>query len=458
MHFRRPCAILALPAALAALIFSFIICPLTIAEEVADDTSPADLNDLIEGTGRLPGVDLAEGISQITGTAVSPLLGVSAIGTWTYFSTPAEDRDALPWYCQPLIWGIGFSVLGLCFAKDSLGVALPPLLKKPLDLLELFENKASAAIASAAFVPLIAAQMSQRIEASSAATSEAARTMTSDSALLASAPMPMLSALPFGVMWLLIPLSIGGFLVVWLLGHAINVLLLLSPFGILDAFLKIIRLLAIVVIVAVSAIFPTLGIILCLAIIIVAALLAPAAFRLAVFGSIMGFDYLISLLWRQTKSTEKIHGFLARKTEHRLKARSFGSLECSPAGELSFVSRWLFFGPLRRLPIAEDSERASIDRGLLFPSLAVLEAFDDEKDGLGVEVGKSRKSITIIHLLPRYRHCVEDVAQTLRIAELRDNPIIRGFSAIKTWLLDTLRSGREKLPEARRKAAPPARL
>ena len=453
MYFRRHCAIPARFAAVAALILSFAVCPLTFAEETFDDVDATrrDLGTLIEGTGRLPGVDLAEGISQITSTAVSPMLGVCSIGTWTYFSTPAEDRDQLPWYCQPLAWGIGFSLLALCFAKDSLGVALPPLLKKPLDFLELFENKASALIASTAFVPLIAAQMAQRIEATAAATSpsETAGMLASDGTLLASTPM--LSSFPFGALWLLIPLSIGGFLVVWLLGHAINVLLLLSPFGIIDALLKIIRLIAIGLIVTVSAIFPTLGIILCLTIVVVAALLAPAAFRLAVFGSLIGGDYLISLLLRRTKSGEKVHGFLARKSAGSLAARSFGSLECSSDGQLSFVSRWMFFGPARRLIIAEDTECVSVDRGLLFPSLAIRGELND--DGSNAE---DRKSITVVHLLPRYRHCVEDVGQQLSIAELRDNPIVRGFGAMKNWLIDIVRSGRDKLPIASRRTTPAA--
>ena len=369
---------LASPARSAAIAILILILgmacrPLGAAEESVDSPPAHDLPALIEGTGRLPGVDLAEGISQITGTAVSPLLGVSAIGTWTYFSTAAEHRDQLPWYCQPLAWGIGFSVLALCFAKDSLGIALPPLVKKPLDFLELFENKASAAIASTAFVPLIAAQMSQRVAASRAAATETASFMSGEGTLLASAPMPTLSALPLLETWLLVPLAIFGFLVVWLLGHAINVLMLLSPFGIVDAFLKFIRLLAIAVIVTITAIFPTLGVILCLALIVIAALLAPAAFRLAAFGSLMGGDYLVSLVRRKKKCGETVRGFLARKTEHRLKARSFGKLECDHEGQLSFVSRWLFIGPRRRVVLSEESGSASLNRGLLFPSLAILE-------------------------------------------------------------------------------------
>src|SRR5262245_50315967 len=98
----------------------------------------------LRSTERLPGVDLTEGISQITGVAISPLLGVSALGAWRYYRTPASQRERLPWFCHPLAWGAGFALLALCFLKDTVGVATPALLKKPLDMAELFENKVSA--------------------------------------------------------------------------------------------------------------------------------------------------------------------------------------------------------------------------------------------------------------------------------------------------------------------------
>ena len=58
-------------------------------------------------TDRLPGVDLAQGISQLTGVAISPLLGVSAVGAWRYHHTPEASRHLLPWFCSPYAWGLG---------------------------------------------------------------------------------------------------------------------------------------------------------------------------------------------------------------------------------------------------------------------------------------------------------------------------------------------------------------
>ncbi|WP_156345528.1 hypothetical protein [Verrucomicrobium spinosum] len=122
---------------------------------------PAPSPGAADALSHLPGVGLAEGVSQITGTAVSPLLGVSAVGAWKYFTTEEGLRSRLPWYCHPGVWGSCFAVLGLCFLKDFLGAAAPPLVKKPLDFIELFEDKASALVASTAFVPLVAVAMAQ---------------------------------------------------------------------------------------------------------------------------------------------------------------------------------------------------------------------------------------------------------------------------------------------------------
>jgi hypothetical protein len=142
--------------------FVFVVlclsCALSAAEQEAE-SPPAPQSEY------LPGVALSQGITEITGVAISPLLGVSSVGAWRYWNTPAAGRAALPWYAQPWAWGTGLALLSLCFLKDSLGTAVPGLLKKPFDMVELFENKASALVASGAFVPLVAQEMVNHLQA-----------------------------------------------------------------------------------------------------------------------------------------------------------------------------------------------------------------------------------------------------------------------------------------------------
>jgi hypothetical protein len=52
--------------------------------------------------------DRGERINQafvaLTGEAVNPLFGVTALGMYRYFSTQEEFRDGLPLYDQPEVW------------------------------------------------------------------------------------------------------------------------------------------------------------------------------------------------------------------------------------------------------------------------------------------------------------------------------------------------------------------
>src|SRR5688572_16573201 len=104
-----------------------------------------------------PGLEAAQAISTITGVAISPLLGVSAVGAWKYFKTPVENRARLPWYAQPWFWVPAMLLVILAFVKDTFGTALPTAVKKPFDVAEAMENKISGLVAAGAFVPLIAA-------------------------------------------------------------------------------------------------------------------------------------------------------------------------------------------------------------------------------------------------------------------------------------------------------------
>jgi hypothetical protein len=74
-----------------------------------------------------PGVQIAQTLSTITGVAISPLLGVGAVGCYQYFKAETPEQKAkLPWFANPLFWVPAFLVVGLCFLKDTAGIACPP--------------------------------------------------------------------------------------------------------------------------------------------------------------------------------------------------------------------------------------------------------------------------------------------------------------------------------------------
>ena len=76
--------------------------------------------------GATPGVAFAGTLSQITGVAISPMLGVSAVGAYTYFRTPTEKRASLPWYARPAFWIPALLLVAACACKDSLGPSFRP--------------------------------------------------------------------------------------------------------------------------------------------------------------------------------------------------------------------------------------------------------------------------------------------------------------------------------------------
>lgn len=371
-------------------------------------------------TDRLPGVDMAEGISQITGTAISPLLGVSSAGAWRYYHTPDAQRGSLPWFCHPGVWGFGFAILGICFLKDLLGTVAPPLIKKPLDMAELFESKVSALVASVAFVPFIAVQMSQHFDA--------AQAHFSPTAHLHYASIIPIASVSFDLRLLFIPLGILAFLVVWMMGHAINVLIALCPFGFIDALLKIFKMSMLGLVALSYLINPYLGAAISLLIILVAAMLAPSAFRLTVFGTLFASDTIIPWRARRYATPAEAHAFTARPLVG-VPTRTYGRIARTPDGTICFSFRpWLI---LSRRTVQLPAGTLAISNGIFFPSLLHSQESADSCS-------------RIIIFLPRYRSHERTIAEHFQISDIRDSTLSKGFKAAKAWLTETLNTGKAK--------------
>ena len=114
------------------------LAPLQIAAAPADPAAAAQNPEPLER-----GQQIARAVATVTGTAISPLFGVSVLGAYTYLKTPPAARASLPFYCSPYFW-IPLAVLvTLVMLKDTVGSAAP-VLKKPLDAIEiLVVNKAA---------------------------------------------------------------------------------------------------------------------------------------------------------------------------------------------------------------------------------------------------------------------------------------------------------------------------
>jgi MFS family permease len=304
-----------------------------------------------------PGAQFAESISTITGVAISPLLGTSAYGAVKYFKTPKDRRANLPWFAQPWFWVPALLLVAACVVKDTAGTALPTAAKKPLDVAETVENKISGLIAAGAFVPFIA-MMSHELSQDST----------------------MLSAMGFAAAdfsWLynifMVPLSIAVFAIVFLAANAINILILLSPFTIVDAALKTFRTAILATVAGTSLMNPWIGAAWALVIIGISYFIAGWSFRLTHFGAVFTWDFFTrrQKRFKPDPVTNKV--FLGRKL-NKVPARTYGRLCRDGHGKLVLRYRpWLVL-PQRTLEIPDGKYEAG--RGVFYSE--VLRVEDNE--------------------------------------------------------------------------------
>lgn len=375
--------------------------------------------------GEVPsaGLELAKTATEITGIAISPLLGVSAIGLyrWIEADTPAE-KAALPWFASPLVWLLGFVLVGASAAKDTLGATMPPGWKKPLDVLDATENKVSGLVATGAVIPVLVSAASKFIT-------------TSGPASAALAPVHGWAMMHFGffdISWLLtiamVPLAVAVHAVVWVASHAINVLILLSPWGAVDAALKAGRTALLGAMTGLAFIDPVVGATLAAVIIVFAWLISGWAFRLTVFGTVFCWDFFTRRRTRFAPLADGNKVFLGREVAGA-PVRTYGRLHMADDGALTFKFKpWLVL-PERQ--IAVPREGLVVGRGVFYSEVLGHNA-------------KSDKVETLLLLPPRYLGHEEIFARTYRISGTCEVGLRKAWS----WLKEALGFGSKRAPAA----------
>lgn len=337
---------------------------------------------------RSPGAPVASAISTVTGLAISPLLGTAGYGAYKWSRADESGRAALPWFAQPKFWLPALIIVGLCAAKDLFGAALPPGWKKPLDVLETLENKFSGLIAAGAVVPL-AMDAFSKLLLDHPTGGAAPHFVPSGLAAINLAAM--------NLSWLLdlltVPFGIAVFAVVWLASHAIHVLILLSPWGAIDAALKASRTALLGLVTLSATINPWVGAILSLVVIAISICIAGWSFRLTVFGAVFCWDFFTR---RRTRFAVEPESNVMFAGAHfpGVPVRTFGRLVRRSDGRLDFVHRpWLWL-PARIAGVPVDRESLAVAKGLFFSNLIAL-------DGR-----------TLFLLPPRYRGHEDALART----------------------------------------------
>jgi hypothetical protein len=360
--------------------------------------------------GKTPGIELATMASQVTGIAISPLLGVGGVGAYQYFKagTP-EEKAKLPWFAQVSFWLPALLLVGLCACKDTVAAVAPPGWKKPLDIAETLENKVSGLVAAGAVVPSLVALASKLITQSAG--------LDHAPAVVGGLGFVQLGALDLS--WLLtilmVPLSVAVFAVVWVVGHAINVLILLSPWGGLDTMLKGMRTGVLSLVAATAYIDPVVGATLSAVIVVLAYFMAGWAFRLMVFGTEFTWDFFTFRASRFKLLADGNKLFTAREISG-VPMRTYGRLHQDAAGQLLFRFRpWLVL-PERTIELPR--EGLVVGKGVFYSEVL---GFDPAAD----------KNRTLLLLPPRYRGHEELFARTYRIPGTCDVGLRRAWGWIK---------------------------
>ena len=370
------------------------------------------------------GEEIARTVTLTTGVPISPLLGVSGLGAWRWWRTPAAARAELPWYARPWFWGPGFFLVFLFAANTTIGAAVPGL-KKPMDFVEEHENKFSALVAS----PIVLLEVKRllglgfpSLSAAQAAVGSAVSPIAGFAGFagsglaLAASPVPLEGAARLLVDVGLGVLYLACFFVVFIAFHAIQVMIALSPSALLDMLLRTFRLSLLGLLGLTSWIHPYLGATLGFAILFIAWLTAGWSFRLTVYGSVLSWEYLAGRDGSADPATAPLAAFSQRGLKG-VKPRSYGRLEGNGAGSWIFRYRpWLIL-PKRSVPLP--AGEMAVLKGAVSPLL--------------VRHGALRPQ-TLMRFPPRFRTRAAELAARLGAGEVLEGRIVRGFRAAWQWM------------------------
>ena len=274
-------------------------------------------------------------------------------------------------------------------------------MKKPLDVADAIEHKISGLIATGAFVPLVIAVFPP---------AEPDASLPGASGFLAAIDLSWLGN------GLLVPVAMLTFFMVLLASNAINVLILLSPFAIVDIALKGFRLLVLLTVTATAFLNPWLGAVWALIIIGIAYFIAGWSFRLSHFGWVFVWEFVTLRRKRFHPDSSVNRLFLARKI-NKVPARTYGKLLRDERGSLLLKYRpWLVL-PERVLVLPEG--QYAVAKGLFYSQIMRVE-------GQGLAAA--------MLLPPRYRGHEEELVAIYGLAGVRD----AGLRAAFRWFKDLL--------------------
>ena len=251
----------------------------------AENPAPPGASRLLDSGERL-----ATEISKVTGCAISPILGLSVLGAYTYYTTPRQERGSLPWHASPRFWTPLLVILAGIILKDSAKVTLPKLLMVPLDAAEtLLEKNTTAALALVVLLTSLTGQGLDHLQLPGLTFSPSLAATAHAAAILPRTAPDLAGMLELG---LLILFVLVIYTVVWVVSHSVNVLIMLCPFSTIDLLLTLGKNSLIALLLGASLLHPLAGLLVALLIILVSFLLFSWSLRFVFFGTLLSLDLL----------------------------------------------------------------------------------------------------------------------------------------------------------------------
>lgn len=361
---------------------------------------------------------IATEISKVTGCAISPILGISVLGAYTYYTTPEPQRPQLPWHAAPQFWGPLLAVLLGIILKDSAKVALPKIILVPLDAAEtLLEKNTSAVLALIVLLTSITGKGLDQLQLTASllvpsfpASAHAAADMTRQ------AGPDLIGTLELGSLILVV---LVVYTVVWIVSHSINILILVSPFSMLDLLLTLGKNSVIALLLGASLLHPLAGLLVSLAIFLLSLLLFSWSLRFVLFGTLMALDLLRGPPAALPSDTRSAQVFACRGLRG-VPVMSYGRLYRTGDALIFTYRPWLFLRS-RSVTLPEPCEVYSFGKGRYSGILIRAE-------------GESGRYATLCRFRPRYNSHEDKMAEMLGLACVRDLSLARTLRDGLGWV------------------------
>jgi hypothetical protein len=368
------------------------------------------------------GSDIAFKITELTGVALSPLVGLVVVGGIEHYKATKEGKP-VRWYFSFWFMGVIVAVLALITLKDTIG-ELAPFFKKPLDALDFVQHKFSGIIAFAIVAPGLVLSI---LEPVGQTVSYILELINPVAAAWAAGPGSTAVSGPVGIV-LMAAIVISAviaalfFLTVWLAGGAVETLILFAPVPFVGLILRGFRLSIFGLLMLGAVISPVIGIFFSLVILYISYRILGWSFRLGVFGWVIALDTLGGRHHHIHIDRERHVAAFASSAVKGVRNRTYGRL-VKEGKSLAFEYRRFAVLTRRRVTVAESPAHLGIARGSLFPS--VIGTKHDHK-----------RPTTLFWLPPRYRGHEQETAKLLGLSpEIHDQRFRKHLRDAWRWIV-----------------------